>query len=457
MEFFCALIGLLVIVKNNTLRQYILLGASYIFYGAWSVNYLALIAACSFWGWWLGLLMSRTHSQKTKKLYLIISLVLSLGMLGYFKYANFFAENIINAFGLEWRHLDILLPVGISFFTFQTMSYTIDLYRGNIGVCKSAPKFFLFVAFFPQLVAGPIVRASEFLPQLDKKITFTKKNFLLGAQLFLGGALQKALVADNLSVFVDPVFSSPELYSPLTLWLALIGYSLQIFCDFSGYSLMAIGIAKILGFQLPVNFRMPYVSLSITEFWRRWHISLSFWLRDYLYISLGGNRHGEIRTRINLMLTMFLGGLWHGASWNFVLWGALHGIALIIHKYWSVIRVPIKQTAFYSIFSWGLTYFYVLLAWLPFRSPDFTATTLYLRKMFDFSADGIMWIDSTSVTVIFAVLIWHWIYKFNNVWYKTFPIANPMKTAYLYPLLISLFTILLFAPVNASPFVYFQF
>jgi alginate O-acetyltransferase complex protein AlgI len=269
MEFFCALIGLLVIVKNNTLRQYILLGASYIFYGAWSVNYLALIAACSFWGWWLGLLMSRTHSQKTKKLYLIISLVLSLGMLGYFKYANFFAENIINAFGLEWRHLDILLPVGISFFIFQTMSYTIDLYRGNIGVCKSAPKFFLFVAFFPQLVAGPIVRASEFLPQLDKKITFTKKNFLLGAQLFLGGALQKALVADNLSVFVDPVFSSPELYSPLTLWLALIGYSLQIFCDFSGYSLMAIGIAKILGFQLPVNFRMPYVSLSITEFWRR--------------------------------------------------------------------------------------------------------------------------------------------------------------------------------------------
>ena len=262
--FYACLMLLLIIFKSDVVRQHILLASSYVFYGWWNPAFLLLILACSLQGWYFGLLINRTDNQKKKSLYLFISLTLSLGLLAYYKYAEFIVRNMFGLVGIELEtSLDITLPVGISFFTFQTMSYGIDLKRERIRVCKSLSQFMLFVAFFPQLVAGPIVRASEFLPQLLKHIVINRQNLLLGLQLFLGGAIQKVLFADNLSKFVDPIFSDPELFSGGSLWLAVVAYAVQIFCDFSGYSLMAIGVAKTLGFSLPKNFDMPYVARSI--------------------------------------------------------------------------------------------------------------------------------------------------------------------------------------------------
>lgn len=455
--FLTVLLASFGIVRRTDQRQLVLLFASYFFYGAWNVNYLFLIGFCSLYGWWTGLKIASAPNQQTKKLLLVANVVVSLGILAYFKYANFFAENITNLLGLDHQIFEILLPVGISFFTFQAMSYTIDVYRGQLKPCESATKFLLFVSFFPQLVAGPIVRASDFLPQLDKKITLTKENFIVGSQIFLGGAIQKVLFADNLSLFVDPVFASPDLYSGATLWLALLGYSLQIFCDFCGYSLMAIGISRIFGFHLIENFRMPYISLSITEFWRRWHISLSFWLRDYLYISLGGNRKGEFRMYINLMITMLLGGLWHGASWNFVAWGALHGTGLIVHKLWTGINIPMRESGLYKGLSWSVTLLFVMLCWLPFRSPDWNTTQVYLGRMFSLSSDGIDWMPPVVIALLGAAMVWHASYVLNWRFLISFPRTKIANTPTLSVVFSLVMLIILFAPLNTSPFIYFQF
>lgn len=459
--FYAFLMLLLVIFKGNSVRQAILLVASYIFYGWWSPVFLLLIYFSSLQGWYLGLLIDRTSDQGKKSLYLFISLSISLGLLAYFKYANFITESAYGLLGLEWdKSLDIILPVGISFFTFQTMSYGIDLKRENIPVCKSLTQFMLFVAFFPQLVAGPIVRASEFLPQLLKNVTIKLDNFLIGAQLFIGGAIQKVLFADNISKFVDPVFSAPEMYAGSTLWLAIVAYSIQIFCDFSGYSLMAIGVAKTLGYTLPKNFDMPYVALSVTEFWRRWHITLSSWLRDYLYISLGGNRKGASATYVNLMITMLLGGLWHGASWNFVLWGMLHGLALAIHKVW--IGLPngrereIKTRYFYKITAWALTYFFILMTWIPFRAESFDITITYYERLFG-GGQGIEWLNPSVIIVLCLAALWHFVYLYKFSFYKSFPLAR-VDTFYGQLIIgFSLLVLAMFAPINSSPFIYFQF
>lgn len=458
--FYIVLVGLLLTFKNNTVRQSLLLLSSYFFYGWWNPAFIILIMASSIWGWYLGLLMGRTDNEREKSLYLAISLSLSIAMLAYYKYAEFLAENFVTLLGLEWDyHLGITLPVGISFFTFQTMSYGIDLKRGRIPVCKSLPDFMLFVAFFPQLVAGPIVRASEFLPQLSRKINITWPNMIIGAQLFLGGAIQKVLFADNLSVYVDAVFLEPSLYSAGTLWLATMAYAMQIFCDFSGYSLMAIGVARTLGFMLPENFRMPYIAKSITEFWRRWHMSLSFWLRDYLYISMGGNRKGNFRTYVHLMITMLLGGLWHGASWNFVIWGALHGIALAIHKLWESNThwlTAYREMRIYKALAWSLTLLFVIVLWVPFRSPDIETTFIYLTNMLG-NETGISWMHPNVIMILTLSVIWHLLYVFYSKPLLYFPTNEYHK---LYPQIILsgfMLMIILFAPMNTSPFVYFQF
>lgn len=458
--FFMVLMASFLIVKKTSSRQTLLLLASYFFYGAWNIYFIPLIIVSSIWGWLLGLLMYRANNVSLRKIYLFISLALSLSMLGYFKYANFVIENLSMFFGVEWPFMEITLPVGISFFTFQTMSYTIDLYRERIDVCLSLKKFMLFVAFFPQLVAGPIVRASDFLPQLDKKIKLKWDDLKIGSQIFLGGAIQKALIADNLSVFVDPVFADPGLFSAGTLWLSCFAYSIQIFCDFSGYSLMAIGIARMFGFVLPENFRMPYISQSITEFWRRWHISLSTWLRDYLYISLGGNRKGRLFTYANLLITMLLGGLWHGASWNFVLWGFLHGVGLAIHKVWcnysENILGDILNSIPYKIFSWLLTMSFVALLWVPFRSKDFNSTLVYFKNMLP-GSDGIEWMHDMSIYVLICVLIWHVLYLNNNKVLFSFPTTKMSRPLPAFYLGFFLLLIVLVAPTNTSPFIYFQF
>lgn len=447
------------VVRGTTQREYLVLLASYVFYGAWNPFFIPLIVASSFWGWYLGLLLGRTSNQSLRRRYTWLSLFLSLSMLGYFKYANFFAENLALLLGIKWYYADIILPVGISFFTFQTMSYTIDLYRERIPVCTSLRKFMIFVAFFPQLVAGPIVRASEFLPQLDKHIRLKWHDVSIGSQIFLGGAVQKVLIADNLSTFVDPVFTTPQLFSSITLWLAAISYGIQIFCDFSGYSLMAIGVARALGYELPKNFDMPYVATSITEFWRRWHMTLSFWMRDYLYIPLGGNRNGTGKTYLNLIVTTLLGGLWHGASWNFVLWGGMHGVALAVHKLWNSYTENwknIKQAPLYKLFSWAITMLLVGMLWVPFRSVDFSTTISFYKNLLP-DGEGIQWLHPTVIIILAMVTVWHLIYLFQNSFLSAFPSPRPHETVPALVIGSFLVLIVLFAPIHASPFIYFQF
>ncbi len=290
---------------------------------------------------------SPSGSYLKPRLLVALSLLIDLSLLAYFKYTNFFGSLIFH----DWHNLDIFLPVGVSFFTFQSLSYTIDVYRGNIRPLDRLLDYAFYVSFFPQLVAGPIVRARDFIPQIRRPLLITNRMIGNGIFLIIAGLFKKAVISDYISVnFVERVFDQPTLYSGIENLLAVYGYTLQIYCDFSGYSDMAIGIALLLGFEFPKNFDNPYKSSSITEFWRRWHISLSSWLKDYLYISLGGNRHGKFRQYLNLIITMLLGGLWHGASLNFILWGGIHGIILAFDKMWhslcpSLSPLPQKRKA----------------------------------------------------------------------------------------------------------------
>jgi len=307
-----------------------------------------------------------------RKFYLVLSVILNLCFLGYFKYTNFLIDNYNGVFDGNIPFHKIILPVGISFYTFQSMSYIIDIYRRELKPTKNILDYMFFVSFFPQLVAGPIVRASEFIPQIYKKLNLTREDVNAALFLIIGGLIKKTFISDYISLnFVDRVFDSPNSYTSFENLMASYGYAIQIYCDFSGYSDMAIGIALLMGFKLSVNFRTPYKSASITEFWRRWHISLSTWLRDYLYISLGGNRKGKFRMYVNLFLTMLLGGLWHGASWKFVIWGVLHGLALVVERFFKdYIRLPKnKVTWFISVI---LTFHFVVFCWIFFRAKDFS-------------------------------------------------------------------------------------
>ena len=461
--FFGLVLGLLGLIRSASGRIWVLLLASYLFYANWNAYYVILIFLYGVWGWGFGLAMSRARRPAIKNFYFGLSLFLTLGTLAYFKYANFLGENIERLFGTaNWSSVDVVLPVGISFFTFHTLSYIIDLYRGRIVASRNPVKFFLFVSFFPQLVAGPILRASSFLPQLDQPIRLTWPNAASGVQLFIGGAIQKTLFADHLSIFVDQVYRSPEIYSSGTLWLAIFAYAMQIFCDFAGYSMMAIGAARVLGFELPENFRMPYLSQSIADFWRRWHISLSSWLRDYLYIPLGGNHGGVIRTQVNMMITMLLGGLWHGASWNFVAWGALHGIALGIHRAWHSWRgstAPSQNRLAYRTVSWALTLLFCCLAWVPFRSPSFSTTLVFLRGLMPNSGGTIEWYHTPTLIVLGASITWHALYQFAPSIIERVPLRPSELSGWRAMFVLGFTVLLLFllAPLNASPFIYFQF
>lgn len=452
--FFGLLYVVLWAIKPQPTRQYILLVASYIFYSAWNPWFLFLIAGCSIINWYAGLRIAASSHTPTRTAWLIAGVSTSLAALFYFKYAMFGVEAVNALVGTSFNIGHIILPVGISFFTFQALSYTIDIYRKKIDVCTSLPKFLLFVSFFPQLVAGPIVRATEFLPQLQQRITLTGQNALIGGQLFIGGMLLKTIGADTLSTYVDGVFAAPHLFDNITLWAALVAYALQIFGDFAGYSLMAIGIARVLGFTLPVNFNMPYVATSVTEFWRRWHITLSTWLRDYVYIPMGGNRGGEIFTYRNLFLTMVIGGIWHGAGYNFILWGILHGAALVIHKLWHS-HVSAKPLPF--LLGWPITMFFILLTWLPFRSPNFATTWLYLKGMFAGSLGHNTWLYTQGLWIFAGMVVWHLIYIYAPTWLSKFPHLKPWRPLPFTVLCVCILIIALFAPLGVSPFIYFQF
>lgn len=328
----------LLLRRRTTARLLFVTLFSYYFYYKSSGTYFFLLAVVTVSDFLIARFMSRATVRWQRKTWVVLSLCINLGLLCYFKYANFLGDLFASLTGGTFTAMDIFLPVGISFFTFQSLSYTIDVYRKEITPLTNLLDYAFYVSFFPQLVAGPIVRARDFIPQIRRPLYVSREMFGRGIFLIVSGLFKKAIISDYISVnFVERIFDNPTLYSGVENLMGVYGYALQIYCDFSSYSDMAIGIVLLLGFHFNMNFDSPYKSASITEFWRRWHISLSSWLRDYLYISLGGNRKGKIRQYANLIVTMFLGGLWHGASWNFVFWRVLHGVALALHKLWMTI------------------------------------------------------------------------------------------------------------------------
>lgn len=378
------------VYKRENLRDVFLLIVSYFFYMSWNWMYAGLILSSTVIDYLLGKKLSKTEQKNTRLFLLIISLSFNLGVLALFKYYNFFIDiadmfTINSGINLSFLKHDLLLPVGISFYTFQTLSYTIDIYRKKIPCEDSFIKFSVFVSFFPQLVAGPIVRASHFLPQLHKTPTITNENFESGLLLVFRGLFKKIIIADLLATLaVDDVFANPSLYSSLDLLLALYGYTFQIYNDFSGYSDIAIGAARMLGFNLPDNFNRPYMAQNVREFWTRWHISLSSWLRDYLYIPLGGNRAKPARIKFNLMVTMLLGGLWHGAALNFIFWGGWHGLLLILSR--NKQKTPDEKIKFHQVLLNRFICFHLIaFSWLLFRIDSMDKLLAYLSGLANFT------------------------------------------------------------------------
>jgi len=364
-----------------------LVGASIFFYGWWNPAYLKLIFLSILFNYAVGVFLGKTHANYKKKLILIFGIIANLGLLGFFKYANFFIDNfnVITENSVVLQ--TIILPLAISFFTFQQITYLVDMYKEGVRE-YSFLQYCLFVLFFPQLIAGPIVHHKEMLPQFLRKSTYklSTKHLIIGFTIFVIGLFKKVILADGIAIYSTPVFNSSDSGIILTFfesWSGALSYSLQLYFDFSGYSDMAIGIARMFGIFLPLNFYSPYKSTSIIDFWSRWHITLSRFLRDYLYIPLGGNRKGKSRRLLNLMITMLLGGLWHGAGWTFVLWGGLHGLFLIINHLWrSVIHYQINNSITGKIFSWTLTMLVVVIAWVPFRSESIEGAINMLSSMF---------------------------------------------------------------------------
>ncbi len=498
LKFFLIVLTGLYFLPRRTLRQLLILLASCYFYAYWNPIYLLLLATPSLIDYFCAIRIEDSSNKRSRKAWLITSLVTNFGLLGYFKYTNFFVENLSEIFGIRASHFDIVLPVGISFFTFKTLSYTIDVYRGEIAANRSLWQYAMFVTYFPELVAGPIVRASVFLPQMTRSLKFSWERVYVGLQIVLLGVTKKVLIADRMAPFVDEVFRSPAGFSRFSVITAILAYSIQIYCDFSGYSDIAIGISKIIGFDLPENFNMPYIATSITEFWRRWHITLSSWLRDYLYIPLGGNRKGRIRTYINLFIVMLLGGLWHGASWNFVFWGALHGVGLAIHKIWTETRPSSARfTAFmqskpYLVVSWASTFIFVCFAWIFFRSQDFATSKVIIAKLCGIDPAGITWFYLPFFLAVPAVIAGHMIGVMlhrREIASESRPkrIAPPSYLQGLYTMggrrfgikpsafsgayvllpfpgflgtfIVTLWVIViyLFSPLGTNPFIYFQF
>lgn len=362
--------------KRDTARMLFVIAFSYYFYYKSSGFYFFLLGVVTVVDYILAFAMERSEGKIKRKLLVTVSVVANLGLLVYFKYTNFFFNTIY----------DIFLPVGISFFTFQSLSYTIDVYRRNIHALKNPLDYAFYVSFFPQLVAGPIVRAKDFIPQIRQPLFVSQAMFGQGVFFIISGLFKKAVISDYISVnFVERIFDNPGLYSGIENLLGIYGYALQIYCDFSGYSDMAIGIALLLGFHFPMNFNSPYKSFSVTDFWHRWHISLSSWLRDYLYISLGGNRKGRFRTYLNLIITMLLGGLWHGASWNFIVWGGLHGVALAVNKFYRTVTGKARDWephGFRKLIGVIITFHFVCFAWIFFRNSTFEASMTMINQVF---------------------------------------------------------------------------
>lgn len=434
---------------------------SFFFYYKSSGIFVCLLGATSAVDWLLSKAIARPGaSRRVRRLCVAASLLTSLGILAYFKYANFFLWNINAMVGSNFQPLDLVLPVGISFYTFQSVSYIIDVYKGRVAPTATWLEYAFFLSFFPALVAGPIVRADYFLPQIRENRHATRSEVYTGLWLIILGVVKKAIIADYIAQYNDLIFQTPGGYSGFETLMGIIGYTMQIYCDFSGYSDMAIGIALIMGFKLAKNFDFPYKARNLTDFWRRWHISLSTWLRDYIYIPLGGNRKGTARTYLNNFATMLIGGLWHGAAWKFVFWGAMHGAGLAVHKASKPVLGRIGDFWPVRAASWLVTMTFVALLWVFFRADSWADSWTVVSSVFrDFSAAYIpafaaarsLWLILMLVIVVSHCLPTRF-WESAQAWFVRSP-----WTVKLLIFIVVVQLVIELRTESVSPFIYFQF
>jgi D-alanyl-lipoteichoic acid acyltransferase DltB (MBOAT superfamily) len=478
--FLLVLLGYSLVYKKLFARNAYLFLISLFFYYKSGGLFLSLLIFITLIDFICGLLIHRSRVRFVKKIFVLVSIISNLGILAYFKYTGFFIESINQLFDTDYRVYDflasfsnshlgtsfdisnIILPVGISFFTFQSLSYIFDVYRGKMLPVKNVIDFGFFVSFFPQLVAGPIVRASEFIPQIYNEFRLARREFSHALFLISKGLIKKVIISDYIATnLIDRVFDSPAVYSGFENLMAVYGYGLQIYCDFSGYTDIAIGVALLLGFRLPINFNSPYKASGISDFWKRWHISLSRWLKDYLYIPLGGNRRGKIRTVINLIITMLLGGLWHGASLMFVIWGLLHGIGLVINRIWNSFfgEGPPKSRIgrFIAVF---FTFHFVTLCWMFFRATDIGRVETMMGQIIEsFSPGSYLVVIQAYSSVILLILtgyIIHFLPEKIKEAYRGLFIRTPL----IAQLVIIFFVAILLYQMRTTdviPFIYFRF
>lgn len=435
-------------------------GFSFFFYYKSSGWFVLLLGATSLIDWTVSRLMVRTDVKWRRKLLATVSIIVSLSVLAYFKYANFFLWNWNRMVEGNFQPLDIILPVGISFYTFQSIGYVVDVCKGRVAPTETWLEYVFFLSFFPALVAGPIVRADYFLPQIRANYHATRTELYAALWMIICGILKKAVIADYIAQYNDLIFAGPTGYSGFESLMGVIGYTMQIYCDFSGYSDMAIGLAMIMGFRLSRNFDFPYKSKNLTEFWRRWHISLSSWLRDYVYIPLGGNRKGTLRTYLNNFLTMLIGGLWHGAAWKFVFWGAMHGVGLAVHKATLPLTRRLPDTWWVRAVGWSVTMVYVSLLWVFFRADSWLDSWLIIKNIFtNFSIDYIgpflrvrwMWVVMMTAIITAHALPSGVIDKLSTAFVRSWWVVK------LIVFLVVVQLVLEFAGEDVAPFIYFQF
>lgn len=448
-----------------TARKVHLLLAGYVFYAAWNPPFVILLWLSTVVDWLMAARMAKTEAPRQRKMMLLVSLVLNLGMLSYFKYGGFLLENfttLVSMFGINYQPLapSIVLPVGISFYTFETLSYTLDVYLRRAKPTPKLLDFALFVGFFPHLVAGPIVRPTDLVPQFATPRRATGRMFGWGLLLMTIGLFEKVVMADGVFAPVsDEVFKAATMIAPLDAWVGVLAFSGQIFCDFAGYTTTAIGASLVLGFSILDNFRYPYAAIGFSDFWQRWHISLSSWLRDYLYIPLGGNRLGPSRTYVNLMLTMLLGGIWHGASWTFVVWGGLHGLYLSAERVLKAQfgHAAVWRTTLGRVAIALLTYALINITWVFFRAREFSTARRLLESMLLIDRSGAPLLSSYKVisalvTVTLLVLV-HWYMRDRTL--HGFAARVPAPAVGLaWGVMLFLVTI---TQGGSSAFIYFQF
>lgn len=468
--FLAVILPIFYLLPSKKSKNVFLLASSYFFYGYWDWRFCSLLAFSTVVDFLIGHKIYQTDSVTSRRRLLMLSVVVNMGLLSFFKYFNFFLDSFAvtaATFGLEldYVHLNIILPVGISFYTFQTMSYTIDIYRNNMKPTQNFIDFALFVAFFPQLVAGPIERARHLLPQLSQKLTPSRKQFEQGVALIVFGLFRKVLIGDTAGRIVDNIFIQPDRYMSMELICALILFSIQIYADFSGYSSIARGVGRLLGVELVKNFEQPYLAMNISEFWQRWHISLTSWLRDYVYISMGGNRSGQEKTILNVLIVFGFCGLWHGAGYNFIIWGVLHGIMVSLHKVMIADRKGLDSEQLVKnlnvYLKTGLkilvTYSVVTFLWLFFRAQDLSVVSVFLHKMIHWqSSDLTMRFVTITLSFFLVSLLMD---SFESVTKKhTYVLLLPEKSV-AYGIMTAMFMVTLAFMFQSEPmpFIYFQF